>query len=92
MVVMTARAAATLLGSIETSGHWLDVAGITVKTDAANGTAGLWLLDPADITISTGSDAGYSNLSNTYTPTSGSATSTISTATLNAALTAGWLH
>lgn len=38
-------------GLIETSGHWLDVAGITADASAIHGTGGVWLLDPNDITI-----------------------------------------
>src|SRR6185503_1239952 len=38
-------------GLIETSGHWLDVAGIKVNAGAPNGKPGTWLLDPADVTI-----------------------------------------
>lgn len=72
-------------GKIETSGHVLDVTGISVKT----GSAGQWLLDPADITISSSSDANYTNLSGTYTPNSGVSTSTINVTTLVSALNAG---
>ncbi|WP_315338321.1 filamentous hemagglutinin N-terminal domain-containing protein [Pseudomonas grimontii] len=38
-------------GLIETSGHFLDVAGARVDTRAANGTAGFWQLDPANILV-----------------------------------------
>ncbi len=39
-------------GRIETSGHWLDVAGISANAAAAKGAAGVWLLDPTEITVS----------------------------------------
>jgi filamentous hemagglutinin family protein len=38
-------------GFVETSGHFLDVAGARVDTRAANGTAGFWQLDPANILV-----------------------------------------
>lgn len=39
-------------GFVETSGHgYIDVAGGTVNTLAADGTAGIWLIDPTDITV-----------------------------------------
>jgi len=38
-------------GLVETSGHFLDVAGARVDTRAANGTAGFWQLDPANILV-----------------------------------------
>src|SRR5476651_1569221 len=38
-------------GFVETSGAYLDVAGIKVSTAAAHGTLGRWLLDPDDITV-----------------------------------------
>ncbi|HCI53161.1 MAG TPA: hypothetical protein DE312_07610, partial [Gallionella sp.] len=45
-------------GRIETSGHWLDVAGIRVNANATYGTAGNWLLDPLNINVvATGFDA-----------------------------------
>ena len=43
-------------GRIETSGHWLDVAGSQGGASAAKGTAGIWLFDPYNVTI-TGADA-----------------------------------
>ncbi|MEI6651987.1 MAG: autotransporter-associated beta strand repeat-containing protein, partial [Chlorobiaceae bacterium] len=39
-------------GRIETSGHWLDVAGSQGGASAAHGQGGLWLFDPYDVTIS----------------------------------------
>jgi len=38
-------------GNIETSGHWLDVAGITANASASKGMGGEWLLDPYNVTI-----------------------------------------
>ncbi len=46
-------------GFIETSGHYLDVAGIRVSAGAKNGSNGQWLLDPFDIEIS---NSGYTDL------------------------------
>ncbi|HPX61139.1 MAG TPA: filamentous hemagglutinin N-terminal domain-containing protein [Deltaproteobacteria bacterium] len=43
-------------GRIETSGHWLDVAGSQGGASAAHGLAGVWLFDPYNVTI-TGADA-----------------------------------
>ena len=43
-------------GSIETSGHYLDVSGITINAGAPKGSPGTWLLDPYNITIGTGTD------------------------------------
>ncbi len=62
-------------GLIETSGHFLNVAGIRIDAAALNGTAGTWLLDPADMYISSGSGS--------------LASSNIGDATINAALNAG---
>lgn len=39
-------------GLIETSGGWLDAQPASIRTDAVSGKAGLWLLDPNNITIS----------------------------------------
>ena len=38
-------------GFIETSGHWLDVAGVSASTKAFRGVSGTWLLDPYNVTI-----------------------------------------
>lgn len=40
-------------GFVETSGHYLDVQGISVNLRAQNGNTGTWLLDPTDLTIDT---------------------------------------
>jgi filamentous hemagglutinin family protein len=39
-------------GRLETSGHLLDVTGITIDASAPRGSAGTWLLDPYDLTVS----------------------------------------
>lgn len=52
---LTARAESTTGkgGFVDTSGkEYIHVDGVKVDTRAADGTAGLWLIDPADITIS----------------------------------------
>lgn len=59
-------------GFVETSGNYLDVAGVHVNTSAVNGEAGTWLLDPYNITISSGSTSGGSFNDGTFTPTSNS--------------------
>lgn len=77
-------------GLIETSGHWLDVADIRVDAGAANGKGGVWLLDPADITISAAVTAGIPvGPSALYEPDSGATTSNLNVANLVTALEAG---
>ncbi|MDP6353716.1 MAG: filamentous hemagglutinin N-terminal domain-containing protein, partial [Planctomycetota bacterium] len=51
-------------GHIETSGHFLDTAGIRVSASAPKGAAGLWLLDPFDTTISSATTANGDALPN----------------------------
>ena len=45
-------------GQVETSGAYLDVAGISVSTLATAGANGVWLLDPANITLGGSGDSG----------------------------------
>ncbi len=76
-------------GFIETSGHWLDTAGIRINASALNGIGGEWLLDPYNITIQ---NTAYSNGSwnsgspNLFTPTG---TSIADVATIQSSLNAG---
>ncbi|MFM0471853.1 beta strand repeat-containing protein, partial [Paraburkholderia strydomiana] len=74
-------------GFVETSGHSLNVQG-QVSAAAPEGQAGQWLIDPTDVTISTGADAGYNG-----TVTSGFAgtgnTATVKNTTISNALNAG---
>lgn len=53
-------------GRIETSGHWLDVAGGRADASAPQGAAGQWLLDPYNVTI--GSSASGTAYANPFTP------------------------
>ena len=77
-------------GLIETSAHWLDVAGIRIDASASNGKAGMWLLDPADITISAGVTAGIPvGPIAIYAPDSGMNASNLNTTNLRTALEAG---
>ena len=74
-------------GRIETSGHWLDVAGITADASAPIGKSGEWLLDPFDVTITTDAiGASGTPYSNSFTP---SATSKILASAIVASLDAG---
>ncbi len=71
-------------GFIETSGHdFLQLAG-SVNASAAHGTTGIWLLDPADITISNAADSVITAAS--PFGSTGGATSNLSVATLVSAL------
>ena len=92
----TAEVAGTLLaqggvnggngGRIETSGHWLNVDGITANASAPKGTGGEWLLDPYNVTI------GSSTSGNTYSPPNfspSSSDSTILASTIGTALAGG---
>jgi len=66
-------------GFIETSGNILDISGIQVNTTALHGSTGMWLLDPADITIqnNSGVNSNESFSGTTYSPTSGAAASIV---------------
>jgi filamentous hemagglutinin family protein len=76
-------------GLIETSGHWLDVNGISINASAPNGARGAWLLDPSDVTISAGADSNVASPGGVYTPTSGASSSNINVATLQTTLGVG---
>src|SRR5471030_2102841 len=71
-------------GFVETSGAYLDVAGIKVSTAAAHGTLGRWLLDPDDITVT--ADGG-SSLEGVSTFGAGSGSSTIDPSAFNGSST-----
>ncbi|NBV75429.1 MAG: filamentous hemagglutinin N-terminal domain-containing protein, partial [Methylococcaceae bacterium] len=76
-------------GFIETSAAILGVSSTSrVRASAARGKSGEWLLDPADVTISS-TDLNYTNSSDTYTPDSGVGTVTVNASTLTSALNAG---
>jgi len=48
-------------GRIETSGHWLDTAGIDVTAAAPEGKGGLWLIDPTDLVLDQNTLNGYAD-------------------------------
>ena len=77
-------------GFVETSGHYLDVAGIRIDVSAAKGVGGTWLLDPFNITV-TAADLNITNASGTaqanFQGTAGN--STISAATIQTVLNTG---
>lgn len=75
-------------GLIETSGHWLDVAGINIQAGASAGRSGLWLLDPADVSIAAASTNG-TLVGGVFTPDAAATTATVAVADIVAALTAG---
>jgi filamentous hemagglutinin family protein len=76
-------------GLIETSGHWLDVWGVNIDASAPNGKGGMWLLDPADVTISAAADSNGSIVGGVFAPTTGSATANVDSAALQGFLNAG---
>ena len=69
-------------GQVETSGSQLQVDGAQVSTSAPHGNTGTWLLDPANVTISTDADAAGLNINSSLTPTSGDNFTTINVNTL----------
>ena len=71
-------------GLVETSGHYLDVAGIRVDTSAQRGKRGNWLLDPYDIDVMSNSSGQLENFDQFGdAPATGS--STISAGTISGA-------
>ncbi len=75
-------------GLIETSGHALEVNGISINASAANGKAGTWLLDPADVIIGAGT-TNATLIGNVFTPNSGVSAATVDVGALRVALEAG---
>ena len=74
-------------GFVETSGEYLDVQG-TVSAASAQGKAGHWLIDPTNITISTGMDVDYDgSVTEGFLATRDAAT--VNNATISDALNAG---
>ena len=55
-------------GKVETSGHVLNVDDIQVQNNAPAGEGGTWLLDPYDVTISSGATATETFTAGVYTP------------------------
>ena len=76
-------------GKIETSGHVLDVAGVRVNASAPNGVAGIWLLDPFNLTVSGAATTATSSGTNPITYTSNSGGTIVRNTTINSALNAG---
>jgi filamentous hemagglutinin family protein len=73
-------------GLLETSGHWLNVAGLGVDTRAAKGRTGTWLLDPADVTISSAATSDAVATGGVYAPNSGVTSANVNVADLVTAL------
>ncbi|HQT43771.1 MAG TPA: filamentous hemagglutinin N-terminal domain-containing protein [Halothiobacillus sp.] len=71
---LSAASANGVGGYIETSGHSLDVSGVSVNTKGSAGQNGQWLLDPYNITISAGPVSGDAFSASPYTPTTGDST------------------
>jgi hypothetical protein len=79
--------------TLESKGGFVETSGDHLKTDGVQVMAKEWLLDPSDITISAGADAGYAESGAvptvSYTPASSSATSVVNVSTLQTAINAG---
>jgi filamentous hemagglutinin family protein len=73
-------------GLIETSGHALDVKGLAVDTRAANGQTGTWLLDPAEVTISSAATTDAVATGGVYAPNSGVSAANVNVTELVTAL------
>ncbi|NEL99704.1 hypothetical protein G3V84_23985, partial [Escherichia coli] len=73
-------------GLIETSGQWLDVGGLRVDTRAPLGHIGTWLLDPADITISSLATTDATATGGVFAPDSGASAANINVVDLVGAL------
>jgi fibronectin-binding autotransporter adhesin len=74
-------------GFAETSGAYLDIAGIRVNLSSPiGGQTGTWLLDPANLTISAGATANPAPFTTSYTADNNSNTSTVNVTDLTNAL------
>lgn len=73
-------------GLIETSGHALDVSSVAVDTRATHGLTGTWLLDPADVTISSAATTDATRTGSMYEPNSGVSAANVNVADLVTAL------
>src|SRR6185503_17300349 len=81
-------------GMIETSGHFLDVAGLAIDASAQSGNPGTWLLDPADVTISSAATSNDTETpaapaNSVFTPNPGQGAANINDAALLALLNGG---
>ena len=77
-------------GFIETSGHWLDVAGIVANASAPKGAAGTWLLDPYNLTVTATPPTNAATASGPpYSFTSGYGGSNVLNTDINAQLNTG---
>ena len=73
-------------GLIETSGQSLNVAGFVVDTRAAQGQTGTWLLDPANVTISSAATSDAAATGGVFAPDSGVNSANVNVADLVTAL------
>jgi filamentous hemagglutinin family protein len=73
-------------GWVETSGRGLHVTGLQVDTRAVQGQFGTWLLDPADVTISSATTTDASASGGVFSPDSGVGVAHINVADLVTAL------
>lgn len=74
-------------GMIETSGHVLDVAGISANASAPSGTAGTWLLDPYNLTVGNSASTATQSPAGTWTSNAGG--SVVLNTDINTVLNAG---
>jgi filamentous hemagglutinin family protein len=73
-------------GLVETSADHLSVAGLRVDARAPKGQTGTWLLDPADVTISSAATTHEALVDNVYAPSTGESVANINVGELAVAL------
>ena len=76
-------------GAIETSGHLLDVTGITINASSPHGVAGVWLLDPYNLTVSGAATTATVTGGNPTTYAASTGDSAVLNTDINAVLNAG---